>query len=200
MEMEIQARFSFPANREAEEGEITMATMKCKSCEHEFEADANTAVCPNCGGNLTEENIRTTANQPTMQWNYAPQGQPLPNQPTMKGNTAPQGQPMPSQPTMQGNTVPQGQPMPSQPNMQGNYMPQGQPMQPNFCTGCGARLQPGMRFCTCCGRPIPVVPPKRPQTEDWAKKAENAVNEATDAVVDVGKKAWKKTKEFFQSL
>ena len=58
MEMEIQARFSFPANREAEEGEITMATMKCKSCEHEFEADANTAVCPNCGGNLTEENIK----------------------------------------------------------------------------------------------------------------------------------------------
>ena len=40
---------------------------------------------------------------------------------------------------------------------------------------------------------------KKKQERD-AKKAEKAVNEATDAVVDVGKKAWKKTKEFFQSL
>ena len=40
---------------------------------------------------------------------------------------------------------------------------------PGFCTGCGARLEPDMRFCETCGQPVAAVcttaPPATPSTE-----------------------------------
>ena len=144
--------------------------------------------------------------QPQMMGNYVPQGQQMPYQPQMMGNNIPQVQQMPYQQPMQGYYAPQGQQMPYQQPVQGNYMPQGRqmpnqpPVQVLICKECGEKIQPGAKFCKYCGRHIAEDSTVVQQNEDWTKKAENAVNEATDAVVDVSKRAWNKAKDFFKSL
>ena len=202
-----------------------MVTIRCKSCGHEFDADVNTIICPSCGSDLTVEDIKTiteeadnnssgetegdsvhSATYQPMTGNYAPQRQRMPYQPPMMGYYVPQGQQMPYQPQMMGNYVPQGQQMPYQPQMMGNNMPQGRqmpnqpPVQVLICKECGEKIQPGAKFCKYCGRHIAEDSTVVQQNEDWTKKAENAVNEATDAVVDVSKRAWNKAKDFFKSL
>ena len=144
--------------------------------------------------------------QPPMMGYYVPQGQQMPYQPQMMGNYAPQGQQMPYQQPVQGYYAPQGRQMPYQQPVQGNYMPQGRqmpnqpPVQVLICKECGEKIQPGAKFCKYCGRHIAEDSTVVQQNEDWTKKAENAVNEATDAVVDVSKRAWNKAKDFFKSL
>ena len=202
-----------------------MVTIRCKSCGHEFDADVNTIICPSCGSDLTVEDIKTiteeadnnssgetegdsvhSATYQPMTGNYAPQGQRMPYRPPMMGYYVPQGQQMPYQQPMQGNYAPQGQQMPYQQPVQGNYAPQGRqmpnqpPVQVLICKECGEKIQPGAKFCKYCGRHIAEDSTVVQQNEDWTKKAENAVNEATDAVVDVSKRAWNKAKDFFKSL
>ena len=203
-----------------------MVTIRCKSCGHEFDADVDTIICPSCGDDLTEDDIKTitedaekssgsvkeldsvhsASDRPPMQGYYAPQGRQMPYQQPIQGNYAPQGQQMPYQQPVQGYYAPQGRQMPYQQPVQGNYMPQGRqmpnqpPVQVLICKECGEKIQPGAKFCKYCGRHIAEDSTVVQQNEDWTKKAENAVNEATDAVVDVSKRAWNKAKDFFKSL
>ena len=35
----------------------------------------------------------------------------------------------------------------------------------NFCTNCGTRLVPGLRFCTSCGAPLSATPAEPPRID-----------------------------------
>ncbi len=207
-----------------------MKLIKCPICETEFEGDETTTVCPSCGNDLPPSAFESTPDdsslpdqnaagqagdlsQPAAPQNNPLPGQSIPNQPVNQQPPVPnrppvnQQPPVPNQPPVnQQPPVPNRPPMNQQPPVPNrppvNQQPpaQNQPPMNRFCMGCGTKLQPGLKFCTICGKPVPQVNPAVNQNQDWTKKAGEAVNEATDAVVDVSKKAWKKTKDFFSSL
>jgi hypothetical protein len=110
---------------------------RCATCGRSVD-DPRWAVCPGCGSSLRPVDAAPATVVPTRSPLAAPPRsipvQPLPPAPA----------PSPSrQPT---NPAPSG----GQPT--GNVPPAGPARSQNaFCTGCGAPLGPGARFCTTCG-------------------------------------------------
>lgn len=103
------------------------APARCPNCRTVID-DPAWAACPRCGQSLKAGSARTSAGQPS------PAAQQAADQAL---------HPVTAQPAAQAAPAPQPGPQP-------------QPAGASNCTGCGAPLAVGARFCTVCGTLAPV--------------------------------------------
>jgi RNA polymerase subunit RPABC4/transcription elongation factor Spt4 len=116
---------------------------RCQNCRRIVE-DPTWVVCPGCGQSLVAP-VQPAAGAPA-----GASGPAQPLQPPVSGPPAADGQP-PAQAAPGGTPPPPPPPPPVSPLLPMPPAPVQAPVQGPICTGCGAPLPAGARFCTVCG-------------------------------------------------